>query len=57
MKTQNHACTCLTSVKGGWAVVSTTRKYKPILAFSDTGSMDLNNSIPEGLDIWKENMI
>lgn len=42
---------------GGWAVVSATRNYKPILAFSSTGSIDLNEILPEGLDIWKESMV
>ncbi len=43
--------------EGGWAVVSATRKYKPVLAFSSTGSLDLNLELPEELEIWKETMV
>ena len=43
--------------RGGWALISATKKYQPILAHSDTGSFDVNGSMPGGLELWRENMV
>lgn len=43
--------------QGGWALVSATRKYQPILAHNDKGSFDVNGNMPGGLMLWKENTV
>ena len=43
--------------RGGWALISATKKYQPILAHSDAGSFDVNGSMPGGLELWRENMV
>lgn len=35
----------------GFVIVSATKKYKPILAYADTGSFDLSN-LPNGVSDW-----
>lgn len=40
--------------QGGWAIVSATRKYKPILAFSDQGEFNIAENLPEEIEIWKQ---
>lgn len=39
---------------GGWAIVSATRNYFPILAFSEKGYFVLNEEAPGGLLAWME---
>lgn len=43
--------------QGGWALVSATRKYQPILAHNDKGSFDVYGNMPGGLMLWKENTV
>lgn len=43
--------------EGGWAIVSATRKFKPVIAMSSTGCFDLGSQLPDGLEIWKSEMI
>jgi hypothetical protein len=38
---------------GGWAIVSATREYYPILAFSDEGSFDISSDLGSAL-LWLE---
>lgn len=42
---------------GGWMIISATKKFKPVLALSPTGYFDVDGTLPEGLELWKENMI
>ena len=42
----------------GFVVVSATKKYEPILAFSDKGNFNVNNeNLPDGLKQWKTDVI
>lgn len=43
--------------KGGWILVSATRKYQPIIARNDEGFFNVNDIMPEGLEIWRDNMV
>jgi hypothetical protein len=38
--------------EGGWAIVSATRNYFPVLAHSDEGSFSLENVSESGLSVW-----
>ena len=39
--------------ESGFLLLSTDRRLKPILAFSDSGSFDMNSDNP-GLQLWKD---
>ncbi len=38
----------------GWVILSATKRYLPILAYSDNGNFDVNGNLPDGLKLWKE---
>ncbi|MDR2909892.1 MAG: C10 family peptidase, partial [Bacteroidales bacterium] len=38
--------------EGGWAIVSATRNYFPVLAHSDKGSFNLENISESGVSVW-----
>ncbi|MDR2911095.1 MAG: Spi family protease inhibitor, partial [Bacteroidales bacterium] len=38
--------------EGGWAIVSATRNYFPVLAHSDKGSFDLETASKSGVSVW-----
>ncbi len=43
--------------EGGWALISATKKYQPLLAFNDEGSFTINESMPGGVKLWKDAMV
>ena len=43
--------------QGGWALVSATRKFHPILAHNDVGSFNIYGLMHDGLLMWKNNTI
>ena len=56
-KNGNPAIYVLNLDKGGWILVSATRKYQPVIARNDEGSFNINDIMPEGLEMWRDNMI
>ena len=38
--------------KGGFVVISATKKYYPVLAFNDSGNFKLDGDTPLGLSMW-----
>lgn len=43
--------------RGGWMLVSATKKYQPVIARNDEGYFNVNDSMPGGLKMWKDNMV
>lgn len=41
--------------KGGYVLISATKKYNPVLAFSPEGKFNLDADTPEPLKLWVEN--
>ncbi|MCD8295531.1 MAG: C10 family peptidase [Clostridia bacterium] len=41
----------------GFILVSATKNYLPVLAYSDTGSFTVSEEMPEGLKMWKEETV
>ena len=40
----------------GFMVVSATKQFQPVIAYSDNGSFDIDN-LPEGVEVWKDNIV
>lgn len=43
--------------QGGWVLVSATKKYQPVIARNDEGYFNVSDSMPGGLEMWKDNMV
>ena len=39
---------------GGFVIVSATKNYYPILAYSETGSMNVEEAMKTGFSVWSE---
>lgn len=52
----NHFAYVINNANGGWAIISTTKSYYPILAYSDNGNFDMDfelmNNNNNGVNIW-----
>ena len=42
---------------GGFVIVSATKNYYPILAYSETGSMNVEEAMKTGFSVWSEKTI
>lgn len=42
---------------GGFVLVSATKDYHPILAYSDTGNYDMFRLTPSGVDLWEKSTV
>lgn len=55
-KDSNPCMYVINFAQGGWVIVSATKKYKPILAYSETGKYEASDLKPDALFGWETTM-